>query len=96
MEVEFDSGVKRAMVSADLVWLFGSMETASPSPVASVNSQDVRCTGLVDFSMEYVDRTCSVVAWVTPALQDSIVIGSQTMLDLEFASLEDTPAEEVR
>ena len=64
--------------------------------VASVNSQDVRCTGLVDFSMEYVDRTCSVVAWVTPALQDSIVIGSQTMLDLEFASLEDTPAEEVR
>ena len=44
-EVEFNSGVKRTMMSADLVWLFVSMET---SPVASVSSQDMRCTGFVD------------------------------------------------
>ena len=44
-EVEFNSGVKMMMVSADLVWLFVSMEM---SPLASVSSQDMRCTGFVD------------------------------------------------
>ena len=75
-KVEFNSGVKRTMVSADLVWLFRSMEMVSPSPVASVSGQDKRCTGLVDFSMEYADRTCSLAKWVNPVLQNSIVIGS--------------------
>ena len=39
--------------------------------VASVNSQDVRCTGLVDFSMEYVDRTCTVWQTWGPASSQS-------------------------
>jgi hypothetical protein len=77
-EVEFEPDIERAMVSEDLIGLFGSMEMVSPSLAASVNGQNVKCTGLVDFSMGYVDRSCSVAAWVTPDLQDSIVIGSQT------------------
>ena len=37
-----------------------------------------------------------MATWVNPALQNSIVIGSQIMSDLGFANVEDTPAEEVQ
>ena len=72
-EVEFEPDIERAMVLEDLVGLFGSMEMVSPSPVASVNGQKMKFTGLVDFSVVYVDRSCNVAAWVTPDLQDSMV-----------------------
>ena len=66
------------------------MEMVSPSPVASVNGQKMKFTGLVDFSVVYVDRSCNVAAWVTPDLQDSMVIGSQTMLDLGLVGMKDS------
>jgi hypothetical protein len=72
-EVEFEPNIEREIVSEDLVWLFGSMEMVSPSLVASVNGQNVKCTGLVDFSMGYEDRSCSVAAWVTLDLQDRLM-----------------------
>ena len=96
-EAEFEPDIERAMVSEDLVGLFGSVEMVSPSPVASVNGQRMKCTGLVDFSVVYVDRSCSVAAWVTPDPQDSIIIGSQTMLDLGLVGMkdgEDAPLEQ--
>jgi hypothetical protein len=82
--VTFDTGADRAMVSQDLVYLFSTMETVSPSPVVTFNGQDLICTGLVEFSVEFAGSSCSVTTWVSPALRDTIILGYLTMLDLGF------------
>ena len=83
-EVTFDTGADRAMISQDLVKLFSTMETVSPSPVVTFNGQDLICTGLVEFSVEFAGSSCSVTTWVSPALRDTIILGYLTMLDLGF------------
>ena len=82
--VTFDTGADRAMVSQDLVYLFSTMETVSPSPVVTFNGQDLICTGLVEFSLEFAGSSCGVTAWVSPALRDTIILGYLTMLGLGF------------
>ena len=55
-EVKFDTGAARTMVSEDLIHLFGTMEATVLSPVVSVNDRLLRCVGLVEFSVEFVQR----------------------------------------
>jgi hypothetical protein len=64
------------MVSEDLEGLFGAMEVVGhPGPIGleDSNGQQLPCTRLIDFTVEFAVKMCNVTAWVTPALQNTIV-----------------------
>jgi hypothetical protein len=93
-DIKIDNGYKRTMVSEDLEGLLGVMEIISPpGPIGleDANGQELPCTGLVDFTVEFAGRSCNVTAWVTPALRNTIIVGSMTLTDLGFAGIGDIP-----
>ena len=82
------------MVSEDLEGFLGDVEfVVQPGLVDLENEdgQELPCTGLVDFMVEFAGRSCSVAAWVSPALQNTILIGSMTLSDLGFLWFKDIP-----
>ena len=93
-EVKFDTGAIRAMVSEDLIYLFGTMEEAVPLPMVYVSGQELRCTGLVEFFAEFAGSSCNVSAWVSPSLQGEIIFGYQTLMDLGFMRTNHAATEE--
>ena len=55
------------------------------------NGQQLPCTGLINFTVEFAGKMCDVTAWVTPALQNTIIVGSTTLMDLGFLDVGDIP-----
>ena len=93
-DTRIDTGYKQTIVSEDLEGLLGAMEIVNPpGPIdlEDANARELPCTGLVDFSVEFAGRTCDVTAWVTPALQNTIILGSTTLMDLGFSDVGDIP-----
>ena len=41
--------------------------------------------------MELAEKWCNVTAWFSPAIRDTIIIGSTTLVDLGFSKVEDIP-----
>ena len=62
-----------------------------PIGLEDTNGWEIPCSGLVEFSVELAEKSCNVTAWVSPALRDTIIIGSTTLADLGFSGIEDIP-----
>ena len=93
-DTRIDTSYRRTMVSEDLEGLFGAMEVVSPpGPIGleDANGRKLPCTGLVDFTVEFAGKMCDVTAWVTPALLNTIIVGSTTLTDLGFSDVGDIP-----
>ena len=93
-EIRIDTKYRRTMVLEDLEGLFGAMEVVGhPGPIGleDFNGQQLPCTGLIDFTVEFAGKMCNVTAWVTPAPQNTIVVGATTLMDLGFLDVGDIP-----
>jgi hypothetical protein len=53
--------------------------------------QELPCSGVITFGVELAGRTTSVTAWVSPALRNRIIVGSGTLQDLGFSTVEEIP-----
>jgi hypothetical protein len=82
------------MISEDLESLFSTMEVVTlPGPVGLTDAKgrELPCSGVITFGVELAGRTTSVTAWVFPALRNRIILGSGTLQDLGFSTVEEIP-----
>jgi hypothetical protein len=82
------------MISDDLEGSFGTMEVVTPpGPVGLTDAKgrELPCSGVITFGVEIAGRTTSVTAWVSPALRNRIIIGSGTLQELGFSTVEEIP-----
>jgi hypothetical protein len=91
---ELDMSMRRSMISDNLKSSFGTMEVVTPpGPVGLTDAKgrELPCSGVITFGVEIAGRTTSVTAWVSPALRNRIIIGSETLQELGFSTVEEIP-----
>jgi hypothetical protein len=91
---EFDMSMRRSMVSDDLESSLGMMEVVTPpGPVGLTDSKgrDLPCSGVITFGVEIAGRPTTVTAWVSTAIRNKIIIGSDTFQELGFSEVEAIP-----
>ena len=57
--------------------LYHIMEDTDPG-----HSQELDCTGLVTFDVEYEGKSSVMAAWVSPSIQREVLLGSQALTEL--------------
>jgi hypothetical protein len=53
--------------------------------------RDLPCSGVITFGVEIAGRPTTVTAWVSPALRNKIIIGSDTLQELGFSTVLEIP-----
>ena len=75
-----DTGCYQSLMSLDLVSAYGMHLDRGPiKKIKAVDGGQMECCGSVSFQASYEGRTTDVLALVTPALQDEILLSWRTL-----------------
>ena len=75
-----DTGFYQSLMSLDLVFAYGMyLDQGRIKKIKAVDGCQMKCCGSVSFQALYEGQTTDVLALVTPALQDEILLSWRTL-----------------
>ena len=99
IDIRVNTGCTRSVVSADWAALCGVLEAPGLYHIVEDtdpgHSQELDCTRLVTFDVEYEGKSSVVAAWVSPSIQREVLLGSQTLTELGLVVANPTSNDEV-